>query len=84
MKKEDPRWVLIGDAYDGLREVGGPVTVKAGRAAYHWIYRNKSVRARSKSDVRYRDSTVELDESLPPGVMVLSAGGESCTLVLTV
>jgi hypothetical protein len=84
MKKEDPRWVLIGDAYDGLREVGEVVTMKAGRAAYHWIYWNKSVRERSERDVRYRNSTVELDESLPPGVMVLSAGGESCTLVLTV
>jgi hypothetical protein len=84
MKKEDSRWVLIGDAYDGLRDVGEAVTMKAGRDAYYWIYRNKSVRARSEPDIRYRNSTVELDESLPPGVMVLSAGGESCTLVLTV
>jgi hypothetical protein len=83
MKEGDPRWVLIADAYDGLQEVG-PVTIKAGRAVYHWIYRNKSVRAHIALDVRYRNSIVELDKSLPPEVIMLSAGGENCTLVLTV
>jgi hypothetical protein len=77
--------VLIDDAYDGLEKTGEPVTMKAGHAAHDWIRRNiKSLRARKESDVRYRDSMVELDESLPPGLLVLSAAGESCTLVLTV
>ena len=48
------------------------------------FYQNiKNLRVPGGPDVRYRDSTVELDESLPPEVMVLSAAGESCTLVLT-
>jgi hypothetical protein len=82
--KEDLFWVLMGDAYDGLNETGERVTIKAGRAAYYWFYqRIKNRRARGGPDVRYRDSTVELDESLSAGVMVLTAGGESCTLVLT-
>jgi hypothetical protein len=82
--REDPFWVLMGDAYDGLKEAGEAVTIKAGRAAYCWFYQNiKNLRVPGGPDIRYRDSTVELDESLPPGVMVLSAGGESCTLVLT-
>jgi hypothetical protein len=76
--------VLIGDAYDGLEKTGEPVTMKAGRAAHDWVHRNiKTLRASKEPDVRYRNSMVELDESLPPGVMVLSAAGERCTLVLT-
>jgi hypothetical protein len=82
--KEDPFWVLMGDAYGGLKEAGEAVTIKAGRAAYDWFYQEiKKRRIPGWPDMRYRDSTVDLDESLPPGVMVLSAGGESCTLVLT-
>ena len=82
--KEDPFWALLADAYDGLNETGEVVTIKAGRAAYYWFYQKiKSLRVPGASDIRYRDSTVELDESLSPGVMVLSAGGERCTLVLT-
>ena len=74
--KEDPFWVLMGDAYDGLKEAGEAVTIKAGRAAYYWFYQNIK-------NLRVPSGQVELDESLPPGVMVLNAGGESCTLVLT-
>ena len=82
--KEDPFWVLMGDAYNGLKEAGEAVTIKAGRAAYDRFYQKiKKRRVPGRPDMRYRDSMVELDESLPPGVMVLSAGGESCTLVLT-
>jgi hypothetical protein len=82
--KVDPFWVLMGDAYDGLQEAGEAVDIKAGRAAYYWFRRKiKSLRLSGGPDTRYRDSTVELDESLSPGVMVLSAGGENCTLVLT-
>jgi len=82
--KEDPFWVLMGDAYDGLQEAGGVVTIKAGRAAYYWFYQNiKNLGISGGRDIRYRDSKVELDENLSPGVMVLSAGGESCTLILT-
>jgi hypothetical protein len=82
--KEDPFWVLLGDTYDGLKEAGEAVTIKAGLAAYYWYYqRIKNLRVSGGPDIRYRDSTVELDESLPPGVMVLRAGGESYTLVLT-
>jgi hypothetical protein len=82
--KEDPFWALMGDAYDGLKEGGEAVNIKAGRAAYYWFQqRIKKLRLAGGPDTRYRDSTVELDESLSPGVMVLSAGGESCTLVLT-
>ena len=36
--KEDPFWVLMGDAYDGLKEAGEAVTIKAGLAAYYWYY----------------------------------------------
>ena len=76
--------MLLGDAYDGLKEAGEAVTIKAGLGAYHWFHQNiKKLRTPGGPDIRYRDSTVELDESLSPGVMVLSAGGESCTLVLT-
>jgi hypothetical protein len=83
--KRDPFWVLIGDAYDGLQEGGEAVTMKAGSAVYYWFYQNiKRLEVCGEPDVRYRDSRVELDESLPPAVMVLSAGGERCTLVLTV
>jgi hypothetical protein len=82
--KEDPFLVLMGDAYEGLKEAGGAVTIKAGLAAYYWYYQKiKNLRAPGGPDIRYRDSTVELDESLSPRLMVLSAGGESCTLVLT-
>jgi hypothetical protein len=82
--KEDPFSVLMGDAYDGLKEAGEAVTIKAGLAAYYWYCQKiKNLRVPGGSNIRYRDSTVELDESLSPGVMVLSAGGESCTLVLT-
>jgi hypothetical protein len=82
--KEDPFRVLMGDAYDGLKETGEAVTIKAGRAGYYSFYRNiKKPRIPGGPDIRYQDSTVELDGSLSPGVMVLSAGGESCTLVLT-
>jgi hypothetical protein len=82
--KEDPFWALMGDAYDGLKEAGEAVNIKAGRAAYCWFHqRIKKLQLAGGPDTRYRDSTVELDESLSPGVMVLSAGGESCTLVLT-
>ena len=82
--KEDPFWVLMGNAYDGLKEAGEAVTIKAGRRAYYWFYQKiKSLRVPGGWDIRYRDSTVELDESLSPDVMVLSAGDESCTLVLT-
>jgi hypothetical protein len=81
--KEDPFWVLMGDAYDGLKEAGEAVTIKAGLATYYWYYqKTKNLRVSGGPDIRYRDSAVELDESLPPEVMVLSAGGESCTLVL--
>jgi hypothetical protein len=77
--------VLIGDAYDGLEKTGEPVTMKAGHAAHAWVHRSiNGLRAREEPDVRYRNSMVELDESLPPGVMVLSAAGERCTLVLTI
>jgi hypothetical protein len=83
--KEDPFWVLMGDAYDGLTETGEAVTIKAGLAAYYWCYQKiKGLRVPGGPNIRYRDSTVELDESLSPGVMVLSAGGESCTLVLMI
>ena len=82
--KEDPFSVLMGDAYDGLKEAGEAVTIKAGLAAYYWYYQKiKDLPVPGGPDIRYRDSVVELDESLSPGVMVLSAGGESCTLVLT-
>jgi hypothetical protein len=82
--KVDPFWVLMGDAYDGLKEAGEAVNIKAGRAAYCWFHqRIKSLRLPGGPNTRYRDSMVELDESLSPRVMVLSAGGESCTLVLT-
>jgi hypothetical protein len=55
-----------------------------GRAAYYSFYRNiKKPQIPGGPDIGYRDSTGELDGSLSPGVMVLSAGGESCTLVLT-
>ena len=82
--KEDPFSVLMGDAYDGLKEAGEAVTIKAGLAAYYWYYQKiKNLQGPDAPDIRYRDSAVELDESLSPGVMVLSAGGESCTLVLT-
>ena len=82
--KEDPFWVLMGNAYDGLKKADEAVTIKAGRAAYYWYYQNvKNLRLPGGPDFRYRNSTVGLDESLSPGVMILSAGGESCTLVLT-
>jgi hypothetical protein len=82
--KEDPFWVLMGDAYDGLKETGEAVTIKAGLAAYYWYHRKiKNLRVPGRPNIPYRDSTVELDESLSPGVMVLSAGAESYTLVLT-
>jgi hypothetical protein len=38
--KEESFWVLMGDAYDGLKEAGEAVTIKAGRAAYYWFYRH--------------------------------------------
>jgi hypothetical protein len=66
MKEDDPRWVLIANAYDGLQEVG-EVTIKAGRVVYHWIYKDKSVQAHSEPDVRYRNSIVELDKKLAVG-----------------
>jgi hypothetical protein len=82
--KEDPFLMLMGDAYDGLKEAGEAVTIKAGRRTYYWFYQKiKSLRVPGGSDIRYRESAVELDESLSPDVMVLSAGDESCTLVLT-
>jgi hypothetical protein len=53
--KKDPFWVLIGDAYDGLKEAGEAVTIKAGRAAYDWFYQKlKNLRVEGRKNiVRY-------------------------------
>ena len=52
--KEDPFRVLMGDAYDGLKETGEAVTIKAGRAAYYWFYRNiKKPQIPGGPDIRY-------------------------------
>jgi hypothetical protein len=43
--KEDPFLMLMGDAYDGLKEAGEAVTIKAGRRTYYWFYQKiKSLR----------------------------------------
>jgi hypothetical protein len=83
----NPKWTWINPGRNaglGPKVFGQNADAKVGRADYRWIYRNKNVRAPSALDVRYRNTIVELDKSLPPEVMVLNAGGENCTLVLTV